>query len=370
MCKSTSCSFDSSFVLFSISLFISLIIHSPLLSLYLSLCLTLFVYSTHHLHHFIIRFQGWGQVQLNNVLPIPGEYDFDLYVADYESLTSLTQRVYLVNVLNSSYPLRATIVWTDPINVMWAAKNLLNDLDLIVTSPRGNVTYGNNISSDEFNPVERVVIENPMLGVWSVTVVAKTLAVGTSQNYAIVINSGGSVVEAQTNVDPIPIDPSQINNDPAETACYDSQREGDPANQYIRFQLEDWMNGASWTNVKFQVLNSKNAEIYSCNFIPNSELSTNPDNKAFQCGVCLPESATYTAFVDTSVAGANSKYIRVAAPQCNGVSLSSLQQSATFSLSNGVCNSCPSGSSLLQALMFSNVSRNLDIHSLLDCFVF
>jgi hypothetical protein len=296
-------------------------------------------------------------VQLSNVLPLPGQYDFDLYVADYETLTSLTERVYLVDVTDSAYPLRVTIVWTDPVNVMWAAKNLLNDLDLLVTSPLGNVTYGNNISSDEFNPVERVVIANPMLGVWSVTVVAKELAIGPSQSYAVVITSGGNVVEAQTNVEPSPIDESKINRDPDETACYERQLEGDPANQYIRFQLEDWLNGESWTGVDFEVRNSANTAVYTCNFIPNADLSTNPDNKAFQCGACLPESATYTAFVNTSLSlNGNAKYMRVAAPQCNGVSLSSLQESATVSLSNGVCNACPSGSSLLQALMFSNVS--------------
>jgi hypothetical protein len=291
------------------------------------------------------------------VLPIPGQYDFDLYIADYETLTSLTERVYLVDVTDSAYQLRATIVWTDPVNVMWAAKNLLNDLDLIVTSPLGNVTYGNNISSDEFNPVERVVIDNPMLGVWSVTVVAKELAVGTSQSYAVAITSGGNVMESQTNVDPSPIDQSKINYDPAEALCYESQMEGAPANQYIRFQLEDWLNGESWTGVDFNVLNSDGSVAFSCNFIPNGDLSTNPDNKAFQCGACLPESATYTASVDTSLASnGNAKYIRVASPQCNGVSLSSLQQTATMTLSNGVCNACPSGSTLLQALMFSNVS--------------
>jgi hypothetical protein len=55
----------------------------------------------------------------------------------------------------------------------------------------------------------------------------------------------------------------------------------------------------------------------------------------------------------------------VAAPQCNGVSLSSLQTTATMSLSDGVCNACPSGSSLLQALMFSNV-RSLLFHSVIS----
>jgi hypothetical protein len=291
------------------------------------------------------------------VLPIPGYYDFNLYVADYETLTSLTERVYLVNVTNSAHQLRATIVWTDPVNVMWAAKNLLNDLDLIVTSPLGNMTYGNNITSDEFNPVERVVINNPRQGVWSVTVVAKELAVGSSQTYAVVITSGGNVIEAQTNADPVPIDKSKINDDPAETLCYESQVGGQPANQYIRFQLEDWLNGESWTGVDFNVFNSDNSVAYTCNFIPNANLSTNPDNKVFQCGACLPESATYTASVETSLAlNGNGKYMRVAAPQCNGVSLSSLQTSANFSLSNGICNACPSGSSFLQALMFSNVS--------------
>ena len=302
-------------------------------------------------------FQGWGQVKLNNVLPIPGTYDFDLYVADYENLTSLTERIYSVNIKDSSIPLRATIVWIDPLNVMWATKNLLNDLDLIVTSPFGNVTYGNNVSSDEFNPVERVVIQNPVKGVWSVRVVSKQLAVGKSQAYAVVITSGGSVVEAQTNLAPVPVDISKINNDPTETACYLQQQKGFPANQYIRFQLEDWLAGVSWTNVDFQILNTANSVVYKCTFIPNSQLSTNPDNRGFQCGACLPESATYTAYVDTnSSASSHGKYMRVQSPQCNGVSLSSFQQRATMSLANGVCNSCPSGSSLVQALMYANVT--------------
>jgi hypothetical protein len=277
-------------------------------------------------------------------------------------LLSYTQRNYLVNILNPNIPLKATIVWNDPVNVMWAAKNLLNDLDLSVVSPLGNYSYGNNISSDEFNPVERVVIENPMVGVWAVQVTSKQFAIGLKQNYSIVITSGGEVVEVQTNLIPYSIFPDTYPLDPDESKCLAQRQKGYPANQYIRFQLEDWLAGASWSGVNFDILSNKGKSVYACTFVPNSQTQTHPDNRIYDCAACLAEDTTYTATLYTSQAvNDTGKYIRAVTPQCLGVSLSSRQQTFTMNLKNGECNACPDGSTIVQGLMYSNV-RVVYIH--------
>jgi hypothetical protein len=63
------------------------------------------------------RFQGWGQVILQNVLP-SSRTDFDLYVADYVEIQSLNRFSLSILVQNNSQPLKATIVWNDPPNVV------------------------------------------------------------------------------------------------------------------------------------------------------------------------------------------------------------------------------------------------------------
>ena len=45
-----------------------------------------------------VRYQGWGQIQLSNVLPLSPGDAMDLYVADQEMLTSFTKRFYYVEV--------------------------------------------------------------------------------------------------------------------------------------------------------------------------------------------------------------------------------------------------------------------------------
>eukprot|EP00602_Paraphysomonas_sp_CaronLab_P006942 CAMPEP_0185025224 /NCGR_PEP_ID=MMETSP1103-20130426/8265_1 /TAXON_ID=36769 /ORGANISM="Paraphysomonas bandaiensis, Strain Caron Lab Isolate" /LENGTH=1079 /DNA_ID=CAMNT_0027558375 /DNA_START=206 /DNA_END=3445 /DNA_ORIENTATION=- len=302
------------------------------------------------------RYQGWGQVQLTNLLPIPGVVDLDLYVADYETLQSLTQRTYVVDVTSSATPLRATIVWIDPVNVMWSTKNLLNDLDLIVTSPLGNVTYGNNIKGDEFNPVERVVIEEPMVGQWSVEVVANSLAVGDNQKYSIVITSGGSVQETETNINPIPVSTDDVLVDDETETCMRKQHSGESAFQLVRFQLEDWDAGNSWRGLYFTVLHSDGSEAFNCTFIQNNVTDNSVDNRVYQCAACLEEDETYTAYLDTSAAFKNqAQYIKVSS-QCSGVFLSKQQEQMAMTLSNGKCNACPEGSTELQALMYANVT--------------
>mmetsp|Transcript_24134 Transcript_24134/g.40995 ORF Transcript_24134/g.40995 Transcript_24134/m.40995 type:complete len:1132 (-) Transcript_24134:1892-5287(-) len=296
------------------------------------------------------RYQGWGQVKLDNVLPIPGVVDFELYVADMEPLNSLTQRKYVASVLEAGNPFRATIVWIDPVNVMWSSKNLLNDLDLIVTSPSGVIYYGNNITADEFNPVERVYVESAEAGDWTIVVVAHELAVGTSQDYSVVITLSGEVEESATNVDPVPAEAMYLNTNLDELQCLANGADY----SLQRFQLEDWLTGDSWTGVPFNIFDNGTIA-YSCNFVPNSVTDNSEDNRVYQCAACLRD-GSYIVSVDTSAAvNGTGKYMRVSSP-CNDIFLSSHQPEAVMDLLDGGCNLCPIGSTELLVTMFANVT--------------
>jgi hypothetical protein len=295
--------------------------------------------------------QGWGQVQLNHVLPIPGTYDFDLYVADYESLSSLTRRAYFVQVSSTSMPLRATIAWTDPPNILWAVKNLLNDLDIMVIAPSGTVSYGNNIPGDEFNTVERVAIDNPELGEYIVYVTAKVLAMGASQDFGVVITCDGSIDEARTSTAEITV--ADLIKSAAEDAC-------PPYTQLIRFQLEDWDEGAAWENMALSIVGEEEgvASGYNCTFPSNLENSLAVFNRMHQCTTCLPTEGEYTAslLVEGGGGGGVPLVTRPGSTQCH-VFLSSYQPTGRLVLTGSdACNACPSGSSLVQVGMYANVT--------------
>lgn len=302
-------------------------------------------------------FQGWGQVLLRNLLPVPGVYDFNLYVADYQPISSLQAMYFSVDVTDVSIPLRATISWTDPTNVVWAAKNLLNDLDLMVVGSNGQYYYGNNIKGDEHNPVERVVVSEAdglVPGTYTVIVVAKELTT-SSQNFGIVITCRGQVDESKTTIENADL-PTELNYENATEKCQGTY--GNPTgNILVRFQLEDWQSGASWVGLNFNVVDENNVTVFSCTYLQNADSSSAPYTRTSQCSACLPDDASYVAYFDTDQATAGgADLIRVASTQCDNVFLSSRQEAAVFVLSDGVCNACPSGYTRLVALMQANVT--------------
>jgi hypothetical protein len=69
------------------------------------------------------------------------------------------------------------MVYMDPANTIMSSKMVLNNLDLIVEDPSGNLYYGNGLAGDDINNVEQVSITAPTTGagVWSVRVEADVL---------------------------------------------------------------------------------------------------------------------------------------------------------------------------------------------------
>ena len=183
------------------------------------------------------NFQGYGRVFLQNILPLKGKFDFDLYFDDLRAINENSDIVYYVNVLDSTRPLKVTLSWYDPPGIDGlSTQSLIHDLDLRVDAPprekrilisnnvtagKGNdrgsnssneieenakeeeeeeedgVLLGNNRllseGPDKINNNEQIFVGNPRAGQWTVTVSTKALPYSGQQHFSIVITSNGEV---------------------------------------------------------------------------------------------------------------------------------------------------------------------------------
>ncbi|MCU1347520.1 MAG: peptidase and subtilisin kexin sedolisin [Acidobacteria bacterium] len=142
--------------------------------------------------------EGWGLVQLDNVLTLPGSARRSR-VWDTPNgsgfLGGDPARSHIVNVATNGQPLRVTLVWSDPPANAGAANSQINDLNLTVTSPGGAQTFLGNVFAagvstpgglpDNTNNVEMVVVNTPAPGNWTITVTPATVNVGP-QGYALI----------------------------------------------------------------------------------------------------------------------------------------------------------------------------------------
>lgn len=141
--------------------------------------------------------EGWGRLVLDDSLYFPGDSS-KLYIADVRNANGLStgsQTTYMLAVTGSSQPLRVTVVYTEPPASVNAGNPVINNLDLTVDAPGGMVYKGNVFSggqsttggvSDAKNNVERVVLNVPDSGFYSITVHGTAVNQGT-QGYALVV---------------------------------------------------------------------------------------------------------------------------------------------------------------------------------------
>jgi serine protease AprX len=100
-----------------------------------------------------------------------------------------------LTVQAGSGPLRVMLAWTDPPASLSAAKQLVNDLDLVVTGPDGVVYWGNKAAGgDRVNNVEGVIIAQPAAGAYTIEVRGYNVPVST-QPYALAVT--GPLVQAR-----------------------------------------------------------------------------------------------------------------------------------------------------------------------------
>ena len=131
--------------------------------------------------------QGWGRLNVKQsispTLPLVNEF-----ADESATLSTGAYRDYQYTVINNSLPFKATLVWTDYPGALLAAKELVNDLDLTVTSPTGTV-YPTGGLHDRVNNVEQVEIAAPELGTYSIRVTGFNIPM-ESQDYALVVTGG------------------------------------------------------------------------------------------------------------------------------------------------------------------------------------
>ena len=145
--------------------------------------------------------EGWGRLVLDDVLRFAGE-EHGLFVSDVRNAAGLSggeSSVYTVTASGTTEPVRITLAWTDPPAGAFTGTGpaWINDLDLRVTDPVGNVYWGNAVvngesvsasaggTKDDRNNVERVIVGTPIPGDWTVEVIGAGVSSGP-QGYALV----------------------------------------------------------------------------------------------------------------------------------------------------------------------------------------
>ena len=144
---------------------------------------------------------GWGRLALDESLYFFGE-DRQFWVEDIRNAQGLEtgqQHSYPFTIQNSDQSLKITLVFTDQPGEVEAAFPVVNDLNLVVTSP--SATYLGNVfnvvaresssgpgSADALNNVERVLVAAPEPGIWTITIVGQDVPMGP-QGYGLSVSA-------------------------------------------------------------------------------------------------------------------------------------------------------------------------------------
>ncbi|MBI3819230.1 MAG: S8 family serine peptidase [Planctomycetes bacterium] len=159
--------------------------------------------------------EGWGRLQMDQGLSFTGDTR-KLIVKDVRKSVGMTTgqtKVYTFSVTSSSEKLAVTLAFHDAPGTINAANPVINNLDLKVTAP-GNINYLGNVFTSGFsstggvadakNNVERVLLNNPTVGVYTVTITATSVPTGP-QGFGLAINGAVSETPVLTSVSPNPV---------------------------------------------------------------------------------------------------------------------------------------------------------------------
>ena len=133
--------------------------------------------------------EGWGRVNVASAVDTRRQF------VDGPTLTTNTSWATTF-AISSGRPFKVTLAWTDYASSTNAARNLVNDLDLRITSPAGIVYFGNAFgggwsqaggAADRINNLENVFVAGPVAGDWVVEVLGYNVPYGP-QPFALVID--------------------------------------------------------------------------------------------------------------------------------------------------------------------------------------
>jgi hypothetical protein len=139
--------------------------------------------------------QGWGRVNLEGSLfpDHPAKLEFRDDTTD--TLGTGQNRDFTFEVVDTSVPFRATLVWTDHPSDPATGGGLVNTLRLSVIPPAGPTVQG----APANNNVQQVVIGAPQAGTYTVRVtgvnVTTQATTGDRQDFAVVVTAGLEFVD-------------------------------------------------------------------------------------------------------------------------------------------------------------------------------
>ena len=155
--------------------------------------------------------EGWGRVLLDNALYFNGDTSKliirDVRNAGNDAMNTGDQFEMIFSVNSVTEPLKVTLVWHDAPASPNASFTPVNNLDLEVVMPSGDVLLGNNITNgssgfggtpDTLNNVEMVMLPATGTGEYTLRVKATEVNQGP-QGYAIVITGDVSEVVGGCN---------------------------------------------------------------------------------------------------------------------------------------------------------------------------
>ncbi len=158
--------------------------------------------------------EGWGRINLDETLYFPGDTT-KMIVKDVRRSAGMTtgqSTVYTFTVNASTTPLELTLAFSDAPGTVNAANPVINNLDLVVTSP-ASVNYLGNVftsswsatggTADLKNNVERVALASPAVGVWTVTINATNVP-QANQGFGLCISGDVTDGGSSASSDPTP----------------------------------------------------------------------------------------------------------------------------------------------------------------------
>lgn len=149
--------------------------------------------------------EGWGRVVADDTLHFPGDsrtlLAYDVRNADPGALRTNDEHAYTFYVVDPDEQLRVTMTFTDAPAAIGASLAPVNNVDLVVRAPGGQLYRGNSFSfgesftdglPDAINTTEQVHVSNPEVGMWAVMICGTAVNVGT-QGYALVVTGDVSL---------------------------------------------------------------------------------------------------------------------------------------------------------------------------------
>jgi len=142
--------------------------------------------------------QGFGFPVLDDALYFPGDTS-KLRVSDVTAGLAAGESSSTTITAAPGTPLKIVLVWTDPAGTPRndATPQLVNDLDLRVTTPGGATMFGNERlhpgQADRLNNVEVVAVDAPESGKYTIEVSASRIGLGPRQSYALVVTGDVAV---------------------------------------------------------------------------------------------------------------------------------------------------------------------------------